>query len=106
MLTLEKWIAVFDHMCLSPTQPSLNAKDLEALWKECSDGNAEVFVDSLFPPKPTPQALIDANKQYGNTESVYKDIKDQCDPGNPENSSNFFFDSLGEGERRIAGEAQ
>ena len=81
---LDKWIAVFDHMCRSPTQPSLNPKDLEALWKECGDGNIEVFVDSLFPAKPTLQALINANKQYGNTESVYKDVKDYCDPGNPE----------------------
>ena len=97
---LLNWIKVFNHITKNPTLPSLHEDDLEVLHKECSDGNIEVFIDSLFPPKPSPHDLIDANKKYGNTEYVYKDRVDQCDAGNVEYGT-VPFDNEGEGERRI-----
>jgi hypothetical protein len=91
---------VFNHITKNPTQPSLHEDDLKELFKQCSDGNVEVFIDSLFPPKPTPHELIDANKKYGNTESVYKNRVDKCDAGNIDYKT-APFDEEGEGERRI-----
>ena len=100
-VTLENWMKVFAYITRSPTQPSLHEDDLKELYSNCESGNVEVFIDSLFPPKPTPHELLEANKKYGNTESVYKHRRDACDPGNVELGTTPF-DYEGEGERRIS----